>query len=114
MNEFNRCQTQLKDLYQHGLRSQNEVEFVCYQLLYGMFSQQHLDCNTSLQCLTEEQLHDSRVRLVLEVCVALRREDFAGFFALWDRSDVPFECRHFMKQFFRRERLIALYCMFVT
>ena len=114
MNEFNRCQTQLKDLYQRGLQSQNEIEFACYQLLYGMFSQQHLDCNAMLQSLKAEQLSDQRIRLVLSVCVALRREDSAGFFALWDRSDVPFECRHFMKQFFRRVRTTALQSVFFT
>lgn len=114
MNEFNRCQTQLKDLYQRGLQSQNEVEFACYQLLYGMYSQQHLDFNATLQSLKAEQLADSRVRLVLSVCVALRREDFAGFFALFDREDIPFQCHHFMKQFFRRVRTIALHSIFFT
>lgn len=114
MNEFNRCQTQLKDLYQRGLQSQNEIEFVCYQLLYGMYSQQHLDCNSTLQALKAEQIADPRVRLVLRVCVALRREDFAGFFGLYDQPDVPFQCRHFMKQFFKRERTIALHSVFFT
>lgn len=114
MNEFNRCQTQLKELYAQGVASQHVVEFTCYQLLYCLFAQQHVDTTTFLQSLTEEQRRDAAVRLTLRICAAIRREDVASFFALYERETLPFECKHFMTLFFKRLRTIALYSLLNT
>ena len=114
MNEFNRCQTQLKELYTHGEKSPNMLEFACYQLLYCFFSQQHVDTNAFLRSLRATFLQSPEIQTVLRVCRALRTEDFEQFFRLYEREAIPFECRHFMKQFFRRMRVLALYALFST
>lgn len=113
MNEFNRCQTQLKELYAQGVASKHVVEFTCYQLLYCLFAQQHVDTTTFLQSLTETQREDAAVRLTLRICAAIRREDVTGFFALYEET-LPFECKHFMTLFFKRLRTVALYSLLNT
>ena len=114
MNEFNRCQTQLKELYAQGVASPNMLEFACYQLMYCFFSQQHVDTNAFLRSLRASFLQSPEIQTVLRVCRALRNEDFVQFFALYETAAIPFECRHFMKQFFRRMRVVALYSLFST
>ena len=114
MNEFNRCQTQLKELYSHGVTSQHVLEFACYQLLYCFFSQQPVDTNAFLRTLKPSFLASGEIQVILQVCRALRNEDFVLFFALYERSDIPFECKHFLKQFFKRMRVVALYSLFST
>ena len=114
MNEFNRCQTQLKELYAQGVASPNRLEFACYQLMYCFFSQQHVDTNAFLRSLRASFLQSPEIQTVLRVCRALRNEDFVQFFALYETAAIPFECRHFMKQFFRRMRVVALYSLFST
>lgn len=40
LNEYNQCQTQLKQLYGNSsLNRQNEMEFVAYRLLYYVYLQ---------------------------------------------------------------------------
>jgi singapore isolate B (sub-type 7) whole genome shotgun sequence assembly, scaffold_7 len=114
MNEFNRCQTQLRELYGQGIPSDCVIEFTCYQLLYCIFAQQHIDTNTFLKVLTKEQLANRDIRLVLKICSAIRLEDYLTFFALYEQEEIPYECKHFMKQFFKRLRITALFSLFNT
>ena len=114
MNEFNRCQTQLRELYGQGIHSDCIIEFTCYQLLYCVFAQQHIDTNTFLKILTKEQLQNYDIRLVLKICSAIRLEDYPAFFAFYEREDIPYECKHFMTQFFKRLRITALFSLFNT
>ena len=106
MNEFNRCQTQLRELYGQGIPSD------C--VLYCIFAQQHIDTNTFLKVLTKEQLANRDIRLVLKICSAIRLEDYLTFFALYEQEEIPYECKHFMKQFFKRLRITALFSLFNT
>jgi hypothetical protein len=39
MNEFNQCQTQLKDLYKLGVPSKHQFEFLAYRILYHVYTQ---------------------------------------------------------------------------
>ena len=90
------------------------LEFACYQLLYCFFSQQHVDTNAFLRTLKPSFLASGGIQVILQVCRALRNEDFVLFFALYERNDIPFECKHFLKQFFKRMRVVALYSLFST
>lgn len=113
MNEFNRCQTQLKELYMHPFANAHVIEFTCYQLLYQVFSQQSIDMNSFLRSLPSTYLTDKNIQLVLRICCSIRNEDYTSFFALYDQR-LPFECKHFMTLFFHRMRLFALYSLFST
>lgn len=114
MNEFNRCQTQLKELYVHPFKNAHVVEFTCYQLLYQVFSQQSVDMNSFLRSLSYEYLTNHHIQLVLQICYAIRTEDYPSFFDLYEHHKLPFECKHFMTLFFHRMRLFALYSLFAT
>ena len=76
MNEFNRCQTQLKDLYSKKIHSTCMTEFTCYQILYCLFSQQHIDTNNFLKVLSPSQLQDEQIRVVLKILQLGRTKDF--------------------------------------
>ena len=114
MNEFNRCQTQLKELYAHHFANAHVEEFTCYQLLYCVFSQQAVDLNPCLRSLSAQELHSAKVRKVLQICLAIRREDYHSFFHAYAQEELPFQCKHFMKLFFRRMRSFALYSIVST
>lgn len=113
LNEFNRCQTQLRELYGQGILSAHVAEFTCYQLLYGLFAQQHVDTAAFLASLSEPLRGDPAVRTTLRICAAIRREDVPEFFRLFDETP-PFACKHFMTLFFRRLRTVALYSLLNT
>ena len=65
INEFNRCQTQLKELYQKDLKCDNVIEFTCYQLLYCLFSQQYVDFNTFIHSIPRENLENVNIQMVI-------------------------------------------------
>lgn len=112
MNEFNRCQTQLKELYTHSFKNAHVIEFTCYQLLYCVFSQQDIDFNTFLHSISSQYLTHDKVRKVIQICLAIRSEDYHAFFHYYEEENLPYECKHFMTQFFRRMRSFALYSLF--
>ena len=114
MNEFNRCQTQLKDLYSRNIGSECMTEFICYQLLYCLYSQQHIDTNHFLKELTPSLLQDTQVQVVLKIFQAIRTDDYFTFFHIYYHERIPFECKHFMTYFFKRLRLHALFSIFNT
>ncbi len=57
LNEYNQCQTQLKQLYNNtSLNRQNEMEFVAYRLLYYVYLQGKLCCLCYYCCFVCEAL----------------------------------------------------------
>mmetsp|Transcript_28914 Transcript_28914/g.44450 ORF Transcript_28914/g.44450 Transcript_28914/m.44450 type:complete len:662 (+) Transcript_28914:100-2085(+) len=95
VNEYNQCQTQLKELYalldplDPGRK--NENEFIAYRLIYHVF----LTCNKKYEGgssdlfrmmlgLTSEQKLDPCVQHALKVRVAVAEYDYHSFFSLLD------------------------------
>lgn len=107
MNEFNRCQAQLRELYR-SVSSPHVVEFLCYRLFYDLFAQQPVDLNSFLLSLPPGLLQTPALQLALAVARAIRQEDLAAFFSLYRRPRLPFAFFSFMTQFVRRLRLAAL------
>ena len=90
------------------------TEFTCYQILYCLFSQQHIDTNNFLKVLSPSQLQDEQIRVVLKIFQAIRTDDCFTFFHIYDHESIPFECKHFMTYFFKRIRLHTLFSIFNT
>ena len=97
MNEYNQCQTQLKELYRlletQGNGSQataNQCEFTAYRLLYYIL----LSCNAKytggsadlfqlMDSLTQQERDDSAVMHALQVRVVVADVDYHAFFCLY-------------------------------
>lgn len=82
-------------------------------MLYCLFAQQHVDTAAFLAALPDALRGDPAVRTTLQICAAIRREDVAEFFRLYEETP-PFACKHFMTLFFRRLRTVALYSLLNT
>ena len=99
LNEFNQCQTQLKDLYEKlahdesekkaGLK--NEMEFIAYRILYYVFLSGNKkyeggssDMMKILLTLSSEQRADPTISHALKVRVAVAEFDYHAFFTLQD------------------------------
>ena len=98
LNEFNQCQTQLKDLYEKlahdesekaGLK--NETEFIAYRILYYVFLSGNKkyeggssDMMKILLTISTEQRADPTISHALKVRVAVAEYDYHAFFTLQD------------------------------
>ena len=93
LNEYNQCQTQLKELYktvhadEEAIKNQNE--FIAYRLIYYVFLQGNKkykggssDLFNIMLSLTPEQRQDSFISHALKVRVAVAEYDYHAFFRL--------------------------------
>ena len=118
MNEFNQCQTQLKELYESALgKVRKQLEFLAYRILYCVFTQDHqkksatsrIEMNTVLASLTEEQRQDDAIHHALQVREAVAFNDYVRFFEL--RRTAPNLGMFIMNAMVDRVRLQALRAM---
>lgn len=97
LNEYNQCQTQLKELYKtlhaDARAIQNQNEFIAYRLIYYVFLQGNKkykggssDLFNIMLSLTPEQRQDSFISHALEVRVAVAEYDYHAFFRLLKQS----------------------------
>eukprot|EP00521_Asterionellopsis_glacialis_P006273 CAMPEP_0195281204 /NCGR_PEP_ID=MMETSP0707-20130614/618_1 /TAXON_ID=33640 /ORGANISM="Asterionellopsis glacialis, Strain CCMP134" /LENGTH=841 /DNA_ID=CAMNT_0040340071 /DNA_START=31 /DNA_END=2556 /DNA_ORIENTATION=- len=100
LNEYNQCQTQLKELYRilspssvssrkEALKNQNE--FIAYRIIYYVFltgNKKHdggsSDLLELMLSLSNEQREDPCIQHALKVRVAVAEFDYHGFFRLQD------------------------------
>lgn len=89
LNEYNQCQTQLKQLYGSGLKG-NEMEFIAYRLLYYVYllgNKKYKGGNSDLAylmaSLTVEAERNPAVAHALEVRRALQMDNYHRFFKLY-------------------------------
>ena len=99
LNEYNQCQTQLKELYRHLSDKDpqavvNRNEFVAYRLLYYVFltGNQKYDGGSSdllkiLLALTPADRTDKAIHHALQVRVAVADMDYHAFFRI--KQDCP-------------------------
>lgn len=89
LNEYNQCQTQLKQLYDSGL-SGSEMEFVAYRILYYVYLQGNKkyqsgssDISYILSTLKPAALRDPAVAHALLIRESVRQECYHRFFKLY-------------------------------
>ncbi|GMT21118.1 hypothetical protein PFISCL1PPCAC_12415, partial [Pristionchus fissidentatus] len=105
--EFNKCQSQLKVLYEEVDECPNEPEFTAYRLLYSVAMGNNTDVATILQGLSNEMREEKCVAYALKVRNKLTMGDQVGFFKLYE-SKAPLMCAYLLDMFVERERIAAL------
>lgn len=75
--EYNQCQTQLKVLYENGFVG-NESEFTAYRLLYLLITQNLVDLNNELKCLSYEIRNSPDVSIALQIHYCISNADTFG------------------------------------
>lgn len=93
LNEYNQCQTQLKELYETGEAVENQSEFIAYRLLYYVFlsTNEKYDGGSSdmfkiMLPLTPQQRSHPAIAHALKVREALAFGDYHQFFRLHENT----------------------------
>ncbi|ORZ00778.1 SAC3/GANP/Nin1/mts3/eIF-3 p25 family-domain-containing protein [Syncephalastrum racemosum] len=105
LGEYNQCQTNLKHLYEKGIKG-NRKEFIGYRLLYYIFSQDQKEMRYLLEELTTSIKKNKCVQHALRVRSALAIGNYHAFFQLY--LTAPMMSGYLMDQFVDRVRMDAL------
>ncbi|KAI9293164.1 SAC3/GANP/Nin1/mts3/eIF-3 p25 [Neoconidiobolus thromboides FSU 785] len=105
IGEFNKCQSQLKDLYEYGIEG-NENEFICYRMLYFIYTRSSAEIKKMISNLTEQQEKDENIAFSLKVLRALNTSEFYTFFRLYNSATQY--CKIIISFFLERERYKAM------
>mmetsp|Transcript_29087 Transcript_29087/g.39971 ORF Transcript_29087/g.39971 Transcript_29087/m.39971 type:complete len:569 (+) Transcript_29087:179-1885(+) len=92
MNEYNQCQTQLKQLYASGLKG-CEMEFVAYRILYYVYllgnrkyTGGSSDLAFAMASIPEAATKDEAVAHAFEVRKAVQQDNYHRFFRLYRKT----------------------------
>ena len=105
LGEYNQCQTQLKALYQQGIKGK-PLEFKAYRILYFIHTANRTALNDVLADLTTAEKSERAIKHALDVRSALALGNYHRFFQLY--NDTPNMGAYLMDMFVARERLAAL------
>ncbi|KAK1834254.1 SAC3/GANP/Nin1/mts3/eIF-3 p25 family-domain-containing protein [Podospora conica] len=105
LGEYNQCQTQLKALYQLGIKGK-PLEFKAYRILYFIHTANRTALNDVLADLTTAEKSERAIKHALDVRSALALGNYHRFFQLY--NDTPNMGAYLMDMFVARERLAAL------
>jgi SAC3 family protein LENG8/THP3 len=105
LGEYNQCQTQLKALYQLGLKG-NPLEFKAYRILYFIHTANRSSLNDVIRDLTTAEKESKEIKHALDVRSSLALGNYHRFFQLY--LDTPNMGAYLMDMFVKRERLAAL------
>jgi len=110
LNEFNQCQTQLKQMYKSCPGCCCECEFLAYRVLYFIYlrgNQQYKAGNSDLtfllQDLSAEEVKHPAVRHALETRAALQQENLTRFFRLY--RSTPNKGKYVLDMMLNQQRL---------
>lgn len=105
IGEYNQCQTQLRSLYQLGLKG-SAIEFKAYRILYFIHTANRSGLNDAIADLTSAEKTEPAIKHALDVRSALALGNYHRFFQLY--MDTPNLGAFLMDMFIVRERLGAL------
>ncbi|KAG9259049.1 SAC3/GANP/Nin1/mts3/eIF-3 p25 family-domain-containing protein [Emericellopsis atlantica] len=105
IGEYNQCQTQLRSLYQMGLKG-SPIEFKAYRILYFIHTANRSGLNDTIADLTTAEKTERPIKHALDVRSALALGNYHRFFQLY--MDTPNMGAYLMDMFIVRERLHAL------
>nr|CDJ92242.1 SAC3 GANP Nin1 mts3 eIF-3 p25 domain containing protein [Haemonchus contortus] len=108
--EFNKCQSQLKLLYNEIPGCSNEAEFIAYRLLYYIAMDNSLDVSSLLKGLADSIRADECVMFAMRVRRAVSLGNYPTLFRLF--KSAPKMCPYLMDLFVERERKAALMQIF--
>lgn len=105
LGEYNQCQTQLRALYNSGLKG-SSIEFKAYRILYFIHTANRTALNDAIADLTTAEKEERPIKHALSVRSALALGNYHKFFQLY--LDVPNMGAYLMDMFVKRERVAAL------
>lgn len=105
LGEYNQCQTQLRSLYQLGLKGQ-AIEFKAYRILYFIYTANRSGLNDAIADLTSAEKTEPPIKHALDVRSALALGNYHRFFKLY--MNTPKMGAFLIDMFVVRERLGAL------
>lgn len=105
LGEYNQCQTQLRSLYQLGLKG-NPIEFKAYRILYFIHTANRTGLIEAIADLTPAEKKAPAIKHALDVRSAIVLGNYHRFFQLY--LDTPNMGAYLMDMFVGRERLAAL------
>lgn len=106
MGEFNQCQTQLCDLYEelkdNPTAQKNRNEFLCYSILYCIYTRALCELNNVVLCIKESKIKDESVEFALKIKDAWWLGNHIRLFSLYKVA--PKMASYLMDMFLTRER----------
>ena len=105
IGEYNQCQTQLRSLYDLGLKG-NHIEFKAYRILYFIHTANRSGLNDTIADLTTAEKEERPIKHALNVRSSLTLGNYHRFFQLY--MDTPNMGAYLLDMFVMRERLAAL------
>ncbi|CAM9487674.1 unnamed protein product [Ascophyllum nodosum] len=83
MDEYNQCQSRLKELHSKGVCGVRVDEFTGYRLIYSLYRQNHREVNATMMDLGQDQRKGQGVAHALGVVKAYHMGDYCTFFRLY-------------------------------
>uniref|UniRef100_H2YWJ2 SAC3/GANP/THP3 conserved domain-containing protein n=1 Tax=Ciona savignyi TaxID=51511 RepID=H2YWJ2_CIOSA len=81
--EFNQCQSQLRQLFKEGVSSPNRPEFLAYGILYYIYTKNTTDLTSVLSTITADLRKDVSISHALAVREAWSSQNHSRFFKLY-------------------------------
>ncbi|WVQ73547.1 hypothetical protein IAR50_003123 [Cryptococcus sp. DSM 104548] len=108
LGEYNQCQSQLRQLYELGLKG-HPNEFLSYRIIYMLHTRNQSDMASLMAQLTDAEKLDPVVKHALDVHASLATSNYHRFFRLF--LEAPNMSGYIMDHFVERERMSALAIM---